>query len=84
MIAGLADTTQDVSKLRFIVNKAQQRLATCTPRADAENIFCRWVKPDDKQATVQQNDAATQAVENALRLFVEVCAATGMLCGLIA
>jgi len=49
----------------------QQRLATGAPGADAEDVLGRRVQVNDKQAVVKQDDARTQAVENAAGVGLE-------------
>jgi len=57
VIARDADATQNVPQLRFIVEQSQQRLAASAACADSEDVFCRRVESNNKQAAVEQDDA---------------------------
>jgi hypothetical protein len=64
VIAGRGDAAQDFAHFGFVVDEAQQRLATRPRTADAENIFGGRVQVDDEKIVVEQDDTRTQAVDD--------------------
>lgn len=66
---------QDVLQLRVIADQFQKRFAMGTRFADAQDIFCSRVEPDDQQRLIEQNDTRTQAVEDLSGMVVERAAA---------
>jgi hypothetical protein len=74
----LHDAAKDVSQLRFVVQQAQERCTLCALLADPENIFRRWVQPNNQQTAVEKNDARAQAVKYTKCCVVEYPAAAGM------
>jgi hypothetical protein len=71
MVSALHDPAENVAQLRLVIDQLQQGCATCTSRADSEDIFGGWIQAQDQQAGIQQDDAGIQAVENLLRIVVE-------------
>ena len=72
MIARCADPAQDVAQLGIIIEQSQQGFTARTTLADAENVFRGGVQAQDEQVPVQQDNAGTQAVEDALCLVADV------------
>jgi len=79
VIACFDDATEDVAQLGFIVDKLQQGFALRTLNADTKNVFGGRVQADDQQTLIEKNDAATQAVEDLLGVFIEAAIVTGAL-----
>ena len=64
VVTGRRHAAEHLAHLRFVVDKAQQRLAPGTPATDTEDVFCGGVEIDDQEVLVEQDHARTQAVEN--------------------
>jgi len=77
VITRFQHAAQDVPKLRFVINQAQQRLAASTLLANTKEAFCRRVKVGNQQAVIKEDDAGTQAIENSLRIVARCSVVAG-------
>ena len=71
VITGRGNSGQHVAQFRFVIDELQQGFATGAAAADAEHVLGSRVQINDKQAVIEQDDAGTQAVEDAGGMFVQ-------------
>ena len=63
MVTRRENAAQDVAHLGFVVDELEQRLSARALLADAENVLCCRVEPDNQEVLVEQDDARAQVVE---------------------
>jgi hypothetical protein len=78
VVARLNHATQQVPKLRVVVEQAQQRPSAGAGLADSKDVLGGGIQADDQQVLVEQDDARTQAVEDVFSVVLECAAVVGV------
>jgi len=60
MVARIQNAPQDVSQLRLITDKPQQRFPARAVYANAEDVFGGRVQVENEQAIVENDDTGTE------------------------